>query len=93
MEKIDILFLAFAIFVIITSCYICYLKAGINFLCENLAKHQVVMSELLEAMERQVNINDTQGEINKIICDELKIKIKYNINLDDSSTGGGKQSN
>ena len=59
MEKIDILALAFVIFVIIVSCYICYLKAGINFLCETLAKHQVVMNELLEVMQRQVNINDT----------------------------------
>lgn len=90
MEKIDILFIAFVIFVIIVSCYICYLKAGIDFLCENLAKHQIAMNDLLEAMERQVNINVTQGEINKIIFDKLKIN---NINLDDSSTGGGKQSN
>lgn len=91
MEKIDILALAFAIFVIIVSCYICYLKVGINFLCETLAKHQAVMNELLEVMQRQVNINDTQGEINKIVFDRLKIN--YNINLGDSSTGGGKQSN
>lgn len=88
MEKIDILFIAFVIFVIIVSCYICYLKAGINFLCENLAKHEVAMNELLKAMESQVNINTKQGEINKIICDKLKIN---NINLDDSSTGGVKQ--
>ena len=49
------------------------------------------MNELLEAMQNQVNINNTQGEINKIVFD--KLKINYNINLDDSSTGGGKQSN
>lgn len=60
MEKIDILFIAFVIFVIITSCYICYLKAGINFLCETLAKHQIAMNELLEAMQNQVNINTKQ---------------------------------
>ena len=91
MEKIDILFTAFAIFVIIISCYIAYLKTGINFLCETLAKHQLAMNEILEAMQNQVNINNTQGEINKIVFD--KLKINYNINLDDSSTGGGKQSN
>ena len=91
MEKIDILFTAFAIFVIIISFYIFYLKVGINFLCETLAKHQVAMNELLEVMQHQVNINDTQGEINKIVFD--KLKINYNINLGDSSTGGGKQSN
>ena len=90
MEKIDILALAFVIFVIIVSCYICYLKVGINFLCENLAKHQVVMNKLIEVVQRQVNINDIQGKINKIIFD--KLKINYNINLDDSSTGGRKQS-
>ena len=73
MEKIDILFTAFVIFVIIISCYIAYLKTGINFLCETLAKHQLAMNELLEAMQNQGNINTKQGEINKIIYDELKI--------------------
>ena len=73
MEKIDILFAAFVIFVIIISCYIDYLKTGINFLCETLAKHQIAMNELLEAMQNQVDINTKQGEINKIIYDELKI--------------------
>ena len=72
MEKIDILFTAFVIFVIIISCYIAYLKTGINFLCETLAKHEVAMNELLEAMEKQVNINNTQGEINKIVFDKLR---------------------
>ena len=90
MEKIDILFAAFVIFVIIISCYIAYLKTGINFLCETLAKHQIAMNELLEAMQNQGNINTKQGEINKIIYDELKINHNK---LYDSSTGGGKQSN
>ena len=72
MEMIDILFAAFVIFVIIISCYIAYLKTGINFLCETLAKHEVAMNELLEAMEKQVNINNTQGEINKIVFDKLR---------------------
>lgn len=87
MEKVDVLFIAFVIFVIIISCYIVYLKAGINFLCETLAKHRATMNELLEVMEHQVHINNTQGEINKVFCDKLNIN---NINLDDSSTGGEK---
>lgn len=87
MEKINVLAIAFIIFVIIISCYITYLKAGINFLCETLAKHQVAMNELLDAMNHQVNINNTQAEINKMICNNLKIN---NINLDNSSTGGKK---
>lgn len=87
MEKVDVLFIAFVIFVIIISGYIIYLKAGINFLCETLAKHQVAMNDLLEVMERQVHINETQGDINKLVFDKLKIN---NINLDDSSTGGEK---
>lgn len=87
MEKIDILFIAFVIFVIIVSCYIVYLKAGINFLCETLAKHQIVMDNLLDVMNRQVTINTEQGEINKIILKALKIN---SVNLDDSSTGGEK---
>ena len=91
MEKIDILAIGFVITTVIFGCYITYLEIGINFLCKNLAKHQVAMNELLEVMQRQVNINDTQQEINKIIFD--KLKINYNINLDDSSTGCQKQSN
>lgn len=90
MEKIDILFIAFAIFVIIISYYIIYLKTSIKFLCETLAKHRVAIDELLNAIQHQVNINDIQSEINKIISD--KLKINYIINLDDSSTGGRKQS-
>lgn len=87
MEKVDVLFIAFVIFVIIISGYIIYLKAGINFLCGTLAKHQAAMNELLAVMEHQVHINNTQGEINKVFCDKLKIN---NINLDDSPTGGEK---
>ena len=87
MEKVDVLFIAFVIFVIIISGYIIYLKAGINFLCETLANHRAVINELLEVMEHQVHINNTQGEINKVFCDKLNIN---NINLDDSSTGGEK---
>lgn len=87
MEKVDVLFIGFVIFVIIISSYIIYLKAGINFLCETLAKHQVIMNELLEVMKHQVHINETQGEVNKIIFDKLNIN---NINLDDFPTGGEK---
>lgn len=82
------MFIAFVIFVIIISAYIVYLKAGINFLCETLAKHRVAMDDLLEVMERQVNINVTQSEINKIVFDKLKIN---DINLDDFPTGGGEK--
>ena len=85
MEKIDLLAIALCIIIVIFAGYIAYLKAGINFILENLAKYQVAMNELLEVMHRQVNINDAQGEINKIIFD--KLKINYNINLDDPSTG------
>ena len=87
MEKVDVLFIAFVIFVIIISSYIIYLKAGINFLCDTLAKHQVAMNGLLEVIERQAHINETQGEINKLVFDKLKMN---NINLDDSPTGGEK---
>lgn len=90
MEKVDILFIGFAIYVFIASCYIAYLKTGINFLCETLAKHQVVMDEFVSLMERQVNINNGQIEINKIISKRLNID---DINLNNSSTGGKKQSN
>ena len=87
MEKIDVLFIAFVIFVIIISAYIVYLKAGINFLCETLAKHRVAMDEILTALNHQANINTEQGEINEIIYKTLKIN---NIKLDNSSTGGKK---
>lgn len=91
MEKIDILFIAFVVFVIIVSCYIAYLKAGINFLCDTLAKHESAIDGLADCMMHQANINDNQREIDKIVFD--KLKINYSINLDDSPTGGVKQSN
>ena len=34
MELIDVLFIAFVIFVIIASLYLAYLKAGVNFLMD-----------------------------------------------------------
>lgn len=67
MEKIDILFIAFVIFVIIVSCYIVYLRAGVNFLLEMLAKHHAGLEELLKAMEKQSTINEMQSEVNKDI--------------------------
>ena len=59
MEKIDILAAGFAISTVIMACYIAYLKVGINFLCETLAKHHVCLENLSQAMEDQVNINKT----------------------------------
>ena len=90
MEKINVLAIAFIIFVFIISCYIVYLKVGINFLCETLAKHKIVIDGLIDAMNRQININATQSEIDKIVLNKLKIN---DINLDDFPTGGEKQSN
>ena len=83
MEKIDILAAGFAISTVILGCYIAYLKAGINFLTDMLAKHHVCLEELLKAMEDQVSINEKQIEINK----ELSKALGY------SPTGGQKQSN
>lgn len=83
MEKIDILALALAINVVIFGCYIAYLKVGINFLTDMLAKHHVCLEQLSKAMEDQVSINEKQIEINK----ELSKALRY------SPTGGQKQSN
>lgn len=83
MEQIDVLFIAFVIFVIISSLYIAYLKAGINFLMEMLAKQQRGLEELLKAMEVQSSINEKQGEINKDIAKALGEVIN-------SPTGGVK---
>lgn len=83
MEKIDILFTAFVIFVVIISCYITYLKIGVNFLVEELAKHHVCLEKLSEAMQHQVDVNEKQTEINKLLSEQLSY----------SPTGGGKQSN
>ena len=86
MEQIDVLFIAFVIFVIIASLYIAYLKAGINFLMEMLAKQQRGLEELLKAMEVQSSINEKQTEINKEIAKALDKVVN-------SPTGGVKQSN
>lgn len=83
MEKIDILAIGFAITTIIFICYIAYLKVGIDFLTDMLAKHHVCIEQLSEAMKHQVNINEKQTEINKEISKAL----------DYSLTGGRKQSN
>ena len=88
MEKIDILFTAFAIFVIIISCYICYLKVGINFLCETLAKHHVCLEKMLENAEIQNRINTAQDEYNTAVRELLR---KWS--EDSSPTGGVEQSN
>ena len=86
MEKIDVLFIAFVMFVTITSLYIAYLKAGVNFLTEMLAKQQVGLEELLKAMNVQSGINEKQTEINKEIAKALGEVVN-------SPTGGVKQSN
>lgn len=83
MEKIDILALAFAITTFIIGCYIVYLMAGIKFLLDTLAKHHVCIEKLTEAMKGQITINEKQTEINK----------ELSKTLDDSLTGGRKQSN
>ena len=83
MEKIDIVALALIINVIIFGCYIVYLRVGIKFLIDELAKHHVCLENLLKAMEDQVNINEKQIEINKELSKALG----------NSPTGGRKQSN
>lgn len=67
MEQIDVLFIAFVIFGIIVSLYIAYLKEGVNFLIDMVAKQQKSLEELLKAMEEQSNINEIQTKFNKEI--------------------------
>lgn len=86
MEKIDVLAIAFVIYVIVASLYIAYLKAGLNFLIDMLAKQQAGLEELLKAMEQQLSINEKQGEINKELAKALGEVVN-------SPTGGVKQSN
>lgn len=88
MEKIDILALAFVIVIAIYSCYIAYLKTGINFLVEELAKHHVILEKMLENSEAQNKINAAQDEYNTIVRKLLNELIHGS-----SSTGGGKLSN
>ena len=80
------LFIGLVIFVIVASLYIAYLKAGVNFLIDMLAKQQVGLEELLKAMEQQVNINKKQEEVNNEIVKALDKVVN-------SPTGGRKQSN
>lgn len=88
MEKIDILALALVINVVIFGCYIVYLKVGINFLLDNLAKHHAVLEKILESEEAQHRINTAQDEYNANVRKLLDMLIHGS-----SSTGGGKQSN
>lgn len=88
MEKIDILAAGFAITTVIMACYIVYLKAGINFICETLAKHHVCLEKMLESEEAQHRINTAQDEYNTNVRKLLDILIHGS-----SPTGGQKQSN
>lgn len=83
MEKVDILALALIINIVIFGCYIVYLKVGIKFLTDMLAKHHVCLEQLSKAVEDQVSINEKQIEINKELSKALC----------NSPTGGRKQSN
>ena len=86
MEKIDILAAGFAISTVILGCYIAYLKAGINFLCETLAKHHACLEKMLESEEAQHRINTAQDEYNTNVRKLLDILIHGS-----SPTGGVKQ--
>lgn len=88
MEKIDILAAGFVITTVILGCYIVYLKAGINFICETLAKHHVCLEKMLENAELQNKINNAQDEYNTAVRELLK---KWSD--DYSPTGSVKQSN
>lgn len=88
MEKIDILAAGFAISTVILGCYIAYLKVGIKFILEELAKHHVCLEKMLENAEIQNKINAAQDEYNTAVRELLK---KWSD--DYSPTGGRKQSN
>lgn len=82
MEKVDVLFIAFVIFVIIISCYIVYLKAGINFLLEKVAEHHHVIEVFIDSQDK---INDAQNEFNTSVR-----KLAEKLCMKNSSTGGEK---
>lgn len=85
MEKVDILCLAFVIFIIINSIYIVYLKCGIKFILDKLAEHHHVIEVFLDVQDK---INNSQNEFNTAVR-ELAEKLCN----ENSSTGGKKQSN
>lgn len=82
MEKVDVLFIAFVIFVIIISGYIIYLKAGINFLLEKVAEHHHVIEVFIDSQDK---INDAQNEFNTSVR-----KLAEKLCMKNSSTGGEK---
>lgn len=88
MEKIDILAAGFAISTVIMACYIVYLKVGITFILDKLAKHHVCLEKMLENAEIQNKINTAQDEYNTAVRELLR---KWS--EDYSPTGGVEQSN
>lgn len=82
MEKVDVLFIAFVILVIIISGYIIYLKAGINFLLEKVAEHHHVIEVFIDSQDK---INDAQNEFNTSVR-----KLAEKLCMKNSSTGGEK---
>lgn len=88
MEKIDILAVGFAITTVILGCYIAYLKVGIKFILEELAKHHICLEKILKNAEIQNKINTAQDEYNTAVRELLR---KWSD--DYSPTGGQEQSN
>lgn len=98
MEKIDILAIALCIVIIVFTIYIAYLKEGINFCIQMIARQQNAIESLVKALENnnilfdkqcewnnsQIDINKAQSEFNN----DIEKIIKANINHSHSSTGG-----
>lgn len=99
MEKTDVLAIAFIVFAIIISCYILYLKAGIDFLLEKIAECRNDINDLVKIeqdnIKSQNKINEAQAKINKTQNDFNKYVSKFIdiVNKEISSTGGKKQPN
>ena len=98
MEKIDILAIALCIVIIIFTIYIAYLKEGINFCIEMIARQQNAIEGLAKVLEnnnvlfnKQCEWNDSQVAINKAqskFNNDIEKHIKANSVNHPSPTGG-----
>ena len=98
MEKIDILFIALIIAVLIVAVYISYLKAKTNFLLYVLNQHTDALNGLVNIADSQRTLFDKQTKANDTFIEfsinQIKLNNKFEKHLQDktvhspSFTGG-----
>ena len=78
MEKINVLFVALVIVVLIFAVYISYLKAKTDFLMNIINIHTDTLNGLVEIVDSQRILLAKQKEINDTLIKSNNIQLKFN---------------